>query len=101
MHVFWFFKEGKTNGHHFSVSFFPCPSLWLFSQVFGVLLVQTIIYKYGRITEFVSCYLQFVSEMGPRQCLGRMDDGKSWSLDGKQNLIRLGLCSKFQVGYFI
>ena len=88
MHVFWFFKEGKTNGHHFSVSFFPCPSLWLFSQVFGVLLVQTIIHKYGRITEFVSCYLQFVSvlkwvlasalEEWTTESLGRWMASKIW-----------------------
>ena len=91
MHVFWFFKEGKTNGHHFSVSFFPCPSLWLFSQVFGVLRST---YNYIQIWEtnricFLLSSVGFCVEMGPRQCLGRMDDGTSGSLDGKQNLVAL------------
>ena len=74
--------------------------------MFGVLLVHTIlqIWKTNRIC-FLLSSVGVCVEMGPRQCLGRMDDGTSGSLDGKQSLVHFGLCSKSsqqsQVGHFI
>ena len=78
-------------------------SLVVFSSVRCVVIAYNIRIRETNRICFLLSSVGVCVEMGPRQCLGRMDDGTSGSLDSKQSLVHFGSKSseESQVGHFI
>ena len=95
----WF---AQTLRHQFSVSFFPCSSIWQSYQVFGV---SSVICGHEELNTF----LLLLSSVGHN--LEYREHGFQWNIyicgwrvagsHGHKNMHQLGLRGKCQVGHFI